>query len=68
MKAESDSWSRPCPRCGSQDTRRSLRHGFIETVVYRILQVHMYRCRDCDWRFTGRGKGRGHTDKGGDTL
>jgi predicted RNA-binding Zn-ribbon protein involved in translation (DUF1610 family) len=48
-----------CPSCGSQAVRRSLRHGFVENVLYRILAIRPYRCMACDLRFTDRGVGHG---------
>src|SRR5271155_4423370 len=59
MKEDSEDRLHACPSCGSQAVRRSLRHGFVENVVYRILAIRPYRCMACDLRFTDRGVGRG---------
>jgi len=43
-----------CPGCGGRAVRRSVRDGFIEIVVYRLLALHPYRCEDCGFRFADR--------------
>jgi DNA-directed RNA polymerase subunit RPC12/RpoP len=58
-KEDSEDRLHACPSCGSQAVRRSLRHGFVENVLYRILAIRPYRCMACDLRFTDRGVGHG---------
>lgn len=42
-----------CPQCDSSQVRRSIRRGFFERVLYRILRLWPYRCDRCDIRFLG---------------
>jgi hypothetical protein len=44
---------RLCPKCQSNDTRRSKRRGFLELGLLGLLPVLPFRCKDCDWRFYG---------------
>jgi|ERR1700733_1321949 len=58
-KEDSEDRMHACPSCGSQAVRRSLRHGFVENILYRLLAIRPYRCMACDLRFTDRGVGHG---------
>lgn len=46
----------PCPRpeCLSTSTRPSRRQGAKEHALYRMIFLHMYRCKICRRRFSGR--------------
>jgi len=39
-----------CPRCHSDDIKRSRRHP-LERLFLLVLRGHVYRCRDCKRRF-----------------
>ena len=43
-----------CPQCQSQSITRSKRRGWVESVVFALIQVRPYRCMSCDWRFFRR--------------
>jgi len=47
--SESDKAPR-CPVCGWTDVRRSMPHGFLDSLV-RIVGMVPYRCRSCGQRF-----------------
>lgn len=40
-----------CPRCKSLAIRRTLRDGFVEQMLLRLLKLAPYRCNDCEKRF-----------------
>jgi DNA-directed RNA polymerase subunit RPC12/RpoP len=40
-----------CPRCNSSKLRRTHRIGVLEKTVSKILDLHPYRCKECDDRF-----------------
>jgi CheY-like chemotaxis protein len=40
----------PCPYCGSDDVRRSIRRSFRE-FLFACLLLAPFRCRKCQWRF-----------------
>jgi hypothetical protein len=42
-----------CPQYESSEVRRSVRRGFFERVLYRVLCLWPYRCNRCDLRFLG---------------
>ena len=44
---------RCCPRCRSNDVRRSLRRGAFEFLVLPLLLLRPFRCRICDQRYYG---------------
>jgi transposase-like protein len=39
-----------CPRCGSYDTRKSIRRGIFDSFV-RMFDYQPFRCRSCQNRF-----------------
>ena len=42
---------RTCPRCGSEETRRSQMRGIIERGLLRTIGMRAYRCESCDYRY-----------------
>jgi predicted RNA-binding Zn-ribbon protein involved in translation (DUF1610 family) len=44
---------RKCPKCGSEEVRRSQMKGLAERGVLKMLGVRAYRCESCDWRYYG---------------
>jgi DNA-directed RNA polymerase subunit RPC12/RpoP len=54
MTRESDKRRHSCPNCGSESVRRSLRSGFIENIIYRLIGLRPYRCMACETRFIDR--------------
>jgi transposase-like protein len=42
-----------CPFCGSSHILKSHARGVIEQLLLRLIDVHHYRCSDCDKRFYG---------------
>jgi transposase-like protein len=42
-----------CPKCGSNNVRRSKRRGAADFVLKNLLFKVPYRCEDCDERFFG---------------
>src|SRR6267378_8357392 len=45
--SKSQSESKRCPNCGSEDTHRSHRRGVVENIVSTI-GIYPYRCDDCN--------------------
>jgi rubredoxin len=44
---------RKCPKCGSEEVRRSQMKGLAERSVLKMVGVRAYRCETCDWRYYG---------------
>jgi hypothetical protein len=44
---------RLCPYCRSVEIARSHRRGPIEKYLLRAIHVRVYRCDDCNSRFSG---------------
>jgi predicted Zn-ribbon and HTH transcriptional regulator len=40
-----------CPRCKSNYIRLDRRQGILEKLVYRVLLLWPYNCRNCELRF-----------------
>jgi hypothetical protein len=40
-----------CPLCKSKYIGRSRRRGFIESMLFKLVNVRPYRCQSCDLRF-----------------
>lgn len=40
-----------CPRCGSDNIRRSRRRGSLESLLGRVSSLRPYRCGRCGERF-----------------
>ena len=47
-----------CPRCESDQIRRSKRRGLLERVPLTLIFVRPFRCRECRHRFFGCSLGR----------
>src|SRR5512143_1555456 len=45
-----------CPRCGSQRLRRSAPHDGWERLVRALTPLHFYRCQECGFRGSRRGR------------
>jgi predicted Zn-ribbon and HTH transcriptional regulator len=40
-----------CPRCQSEEIRRSKRRGFVEHGPFTLVLLRPFRCRHCECRF-----------------
>ncbi len=40
-----------CPYCGSQRIRREGRKGFVQMVIWPMLNWHPYHCGECGRNF-----------------
>jgi hypothetical protein len=54
---------RCCPVCKSNNVRRSMRRGVLESLVLRLLLLRPFRCDSCNnryygWFFSKRGDGK----------
>ncbi len=43
-----------CPKCGSKIIDRVKREDLLERLLLMLRRKHVYRCRDCDYRFYDR--------------
>jgi len=45
---------KPCPKCGSTDTRLSRRHRGVIALFLTMINMSRYRCRACKRHFVGK--------------
>lgn len=57
-----------CPRCGSNDVRRSTRVGSGERLLGRFTPWKPYRCRDCNHRFWALPPRQGRPEADGEPV